>query len=119
VAAAPVTAGADRGQVVPGDTVTFTVTATGPARIHFTECNAALRLIIIDSSQLHVFSGSAVSQQDTCPELILAAGQTQSVTAAWPVDSTLPGGVYTALLILGDAPQLTLAIAVGASRDCR
>ncbi len=31
----------------------------------------------------------------------------------WPVESSIPGGTYTATLILGDAPELTLTLAVG------
>lgn len=117
---APLTASADRGQVEPGGTVTFVVRVTGPAHIHLDDCAAPLKLLVIDASQLHVYSGAAAALGDpaACPELILAAGQSLSVSTSWPVDSTLPGGVYAALLILGDAPQVTLAIAVGVAPHC-
>ena len=35
-----------------------------------------------------------------------------------PVDESLPGGAYSVVLLLGDAPQLTLSVAVGTVPHC-
>lgn len=116
--AAPVSAVASSGRVDPGATVSFTVTATGPAQIHFDDCTAPLRIIVADQADDHIFSGQSVPISDParCPTAALGAGQSLTTTVSWPVDPTLPGGVYTAVLMLGDAPQLSLSVAVGAVR---
>lgn len=114
-AAAPVTAVGSTARVDPGGTVTFTVTASGPAQVHFGDCSAPLSLFVTDSGDQRVYAGQSVALSDPsrCPAATLAAGQTLSEQVDWPVDPSLPGGVYQAALVLGDAPQLTLSIAVG------
>ena len=111
---------ASSGRVDPGATVTATETVTGPAHVHFDDCSAPLRVIVVDPSDVHVYSGQAQPATDAslCPEATLAAGQTLQETVTWPVDPTLPGGVYTMILVLGDQPQLSLSVAVG-SVGCR
>ncbi len=112
--AAPVSATADQAQVDPGATVTLTETITGPATVQV-DCSAPLQVLVTDSTALSVYSGySAEAAADACGTLILAAGARQSYQVTWPVDPSLPGGTYTATLVLGDAPQLTLSLAVGA-----
>jgi hypothetical protein len=111
--AAPVSATADRAQVDPGATVTFVETVTGPASVQI-DCTQPLQLVVADSSGLSVYSAaSAGAGSGECGALSLAAGAGVSYQVAWPVDPTLPGGTYTATLSLGDAPQLTLNLAVG------
>lgn len=112
-AAAPVSAAADAGQVAPGGTVTFTETIAGPATLRI-DCTSPLQVQVTDSTGLAVGSGaSAAVSGAQCGPVALAAGASQSYQVAWAVDPALPGGVYTAALVLGDAPQLSLSIAVG------
>jgi hypothetical protein len=113
-AAAPVSATADQAQVDPGATVTFTETITGPATVEV-DCSEPLQVLVTDSTALSVYSGySAAAAAEACGTLTLAGGTSDVYQVTWPVDPSLPGGTYTATLILGDAPQLTLSLAVGA-----
>jgi hypothetical protein len=112
-AAAPVSATADQAQVDPGDTVTFTETVAGPATLEV-DCSEALQLIVTDSTALSVYSGSsAATAASSCGTVTVDPGGTLSYQVAWPVDPSLPGGIYTATLALGDAPELALSVAVG------
>lgn len=112
-AAAPVSATADQAQVDPGNTVTFTETVTGPATLQV-DCSQPLEVIVTDSTALSVYSGSSAAVgAGSCGTVTLAPGGEASYQVAWPVDPTLPGGTYTATLALGDAPQLSLSLAVG------
>jgi uncharacterized protein YcgI (DUF1989 family) len=111
--AAPVSATADQGQVDPGGTVTFTETVTGPATLQVS-CSQPLQVVVTDGTALSVFSGYAASAAaGECGTVTLSAGATASYQVAWPVDPSLPGGYYTATLALGDAPELSLSLAVG------
>ncbi|MGD0370193.1 MAG: hypothetical protein ABSC16_00640 [Candidatus Dormibacteria bacterium] len=111
--AAPVSAAADQAQVDPGATVTFTETITGPATVQV-DCSDPLQVLVTDSTALSVYSGySEAAAADACGTLTLTGGASESYQVAWPVDPSLPGGTYTATLVLGDAPQLTLSLAVG------
>jgi hypothetical protein len=111
--AGPVSASADRAQVDPGATVTFTEAIAGPATVQV-DCAEPLQVVVTDSTALSVYSGySEEAAADACGTLTLAAGAGESYQVAWPVDPSLPGGTYTATLVLGDAPQLTLTLAVG------
>jgi hypothetical protein len=114
--AAPVSAVASTGRVDPGGTVTVTVTVTGPAQVHIDDCGGPLRLTVVDPSDAHVFAAQSppITDPAQCPAAALAAGQTLQAAVTWPVDVTLPGGVYTLILVLGDQPQISLAVAVGA-----
>ena len=112
--AAPVAAAADRARVDPGGTVTITETVTGPASLRV-DCSQPLQLIVTDSTDLSVYSGYSAGAPDAaCGDLSLASGDGQTYQVGWPVDPSLPGGTYTATLVLGNAPQLTLSLAVGA-----
>jgi len=112
-AAGPVAATADQAQVDPGATVTFTETLSGPATVQV-DCSEPLQVLVTDSTSLSVYSGySEGVATSACGTLTLAVGASQSYQVAWPVDPSLPGGTYTATLVLGDAPQLTLTLAVG------
>jgi hypothetical protein len=112
-AAAPVSATADQAQVDPGATVTFTEIAAGPASVQV-DCSQPLQVIVTDGTGLSVYSGySPAAPASACGEVTLAAGASQTYQATWPVDSSLPGGTYTATLVLGDAPELSLSLAVG------
>ncbi len=112
--AAPVSATADQAQVDPGAAVTFTETIAGPATVQV-DCSQPLQILVTDSTALSVYSGySAEAAADACGTLTLAGGASQSYQVTWPVDPSLPGGTYTATLVLGDAPELTLSLAVGA-----
>jgi hypothetical protein len=111
--AAPVAATADRAQVDPGSTVTFIETITGPATQQI-DCSQPLQVVVTDSTGLSVYSGdSTAAVSSACGTLTLASGAGESYQVAWPVDPSLPGGTYTATLVLGDAPQLSLNLAVG------
>jgi len=92
--------------------VTFTETLTGPASVDEIECAQPLQVIVTDSTALSVYSGSSAAG-GACGTVTLVAGSSQTYQVAWPVDSSLPGGTYTATLILGSAPQLSLNLAVG------
>jgi len=109
----PVVASADQGRVDPGGTVTFTETISGPASLQI-ECSGPLQVVVTDGTGLSIYtgSGSAVSGS-LCGSVTLASGASQSYQVSWPVDPSLPGGDYAASLVLGDAPQLTLTVAVG------
>jgi hypothetical protein len=109
----PVSATADQGRVDPGGTVTFTETVTGPATLDV-DCLQPVQLIVTDSAGLSVYGGaSSGAGGDACGTLVLADGAGESYQVAWPVDPSLPGGMYTATLALGDAPELTLSLLVG------
>jgi plastocyanin len=112
-AAAPVSATADKAQVDPGSTVTFTETAAGPATVQV-DCSQPLQIVVTDGTGLSVYSGSsAAAPASACGEVDIAGGAAESYQVTWPVDSSLPGGTYTATLVLGDTPELTLTLAVG------
>ncbi|MGD1053442.1 MAG: hypothetical protein ABR950_06395 [Candidatus Dormibacteria bacterium] len=112
-AAAPVEAVADQALVDPGGTVTFTETAAGPANLEI-DCTQPLQVIVTDGTGLGVFSGySASAPASECGDVTLASGASTTYQVVWPVDSSIPGGTYTATLVLGDAPELTLTLAVG------
>ncbi|MGO8686406.1 MAG: hypothetical protein ACLQT7_04355 [Candidatus Dormibacteria bacterium] len=112
-AAPPVSATADRAQVDPGGTVTFTETVTGPATVEV-DCSQPVQLVVTDRTGLSVYgSSSAAAGASACGTLVLGAGAGESYQVVWPVDPSLPGGTYTAILSLGDAPELTLSLAVG------
>jgi hypothetical protein len=114
-AAAPVSATADHAQVDPGGTVTFTETAAGPASVQV-DCSQPLQVVVTDGTGLSVYSGySPAAPATACGEgeVDLAAGAAETYQVPWPVESSIPGGTYTATLILGDAPELTLTLAVG------
>jgi hypothetical protein len=114
-AAAPVSATADQAQVDPGGTVTFTETAGGPATVQV-DCAQPLQVVVTDGTGLSVYSGySPPAPASACVEgeVAVASGVTETYQVTWPVESSIPGGTYTATLILGDAPELTLTLAVG------
>ncbi|MGD0448992.1 MAG: hypothetical protein ABSB36_10365 [Candidatus Dormibacteria bacterium] len=112
-AATPVSATADHAQVDPGTTVTFTETAAGPATVQV-DCTQPLQVVVTDGTGLSVYSGSSpAAPASACGEVALASGLTETYQVTWPVESSIPGGTYTATLILGDAPELTLTLAVG------
>ncbi|MGA3183977.1 MAG: hypothetical protein ABSE52_05195 [Candidatus Dormibacteria bacterium] len=116
-AAAPVSATADQAQVDPGTTVTFTEIAAGPAMVQV-DCAQPLQLIVTDDTGLSVYSGySPAAPASACGEVTLAGGAIETYQVTWPVDSSIPGGTYTATLVLGDAPELTLSLAVGTLPD--
>jgi len=111
--AGPVSVTADQAQVDPGAIVTFIETVTGPATLQI-DCSQPIQLVVTDSTGLSVYSGySAAAAGAGCGALTLAAGAGESYQLTWPVDPSLPGGTYTATIALGDAPQLTLNLAVG------
>ena len=96
----------------------FTEVATGPETLHL-DCSGPLSLIVADSNDVHVYSGtSAAVRQTQCGTLMLAAGQSATFTVTWPVDVTLPAGAYTVSLMLGDAPVLSVPLSVGAIPGC-
>jgi hypothetical protein len=114
-AATPVSATADHAQVDPGSTVTFTETAAGPATVQV-DCSQPLQVVVTDGTGLSVYSGSSpAAPASACVdgEVAVASGVTETYQVIWPVESSIPGGTYTATLILGDAPELTLTLAVG------
>ncbi len=112
-AAAPVSATADRALVDPGGTVAFTEIVDGPAMVEV-DCSQPLQVVVTDGTGLTVYSGySAGAPPSACGEVSLAAGAGETYQVSWPVDASLPGGTYTATLVLGDAPELTLNLAVG------
>ena len=109
----PVAATASLGRVDPGGEVTFTEALDGPATLEV-GCQAPLQVVVSASSGLSVYSGSANAVSGgECGTVTVAAGSRQTYQATWPVDATLPGGDYTATLVLGNAPELTLPVAVG------
>jgi hypothetical protein len=111
--ASPVSATADRAQVDPGGTVTFTETVTGPATVEV-DCSQPVQLVVSDRTGLSVYGSSSVSAgAGACGDVVLGAGVEESYQVIWPVDPSLPGGTYTAVLTLGDAPGLSLSLAVG------
>jgi hypothetical protein len=117
-AAPPAVATADRARVDPGGTVSFDVTVTGPASVTV-DCQQPLQVIVTDSTQLHIYTGqSPPAQAGHCGPLTLTAGHAESYAVSWPVDESLPGGAYSVVLLLGDAPQLTLSVAVGTVPHC-
>lgn len=106
---------ADRATVAPGQTVTFTVVAQGPAR-YAAPCTAPLQLVVDDATELSVFSAaSSPGPASACGSLALGSGQREVYSVAWPVDPTLPRGRYYASLVLGDGPPLRLPISVAAA----
>jgi len=114
VAMPPVSAAADQGRVDPGAQVNFTETVTGPTILQV-DCQQPLQLVVTDATGLSVYSGAeAPVAAGLCGRLSVAAGAAEAYQVSWPVDPSLPGGTYQATLMLGDAPELTLAVAVGA-----
>ena len=112
-AAAPVSATADHAQVDPGGTVTFTEIAAGPSTVQV-DCSQPLQVVVTDGTGLSVYSGySAAAPASACGAVTLTTGAEETYQVTWPVDLSLPGGTYTASLVLGDAPQLSLTLAVG------
>jgi hypothetical protein len=115
--AAPVVATANQAQVDPGSTVTFTETASGPATLEV-DCSQPLQVVVTDGTGLSVYSGySAAAPSTACEEVTLADGASATYQVTWPVEASIPGGTYTATLTLGDAPELTLTLAVGTLPD--
>ena len=91
----------------------FTEIVDGPAMVEV-DCSQPLQVVVTDGTGLTVYSGySAGAAPSACGEVSLAAGAGETYQVSWPVDASLPGGTYTATLVLGDAPELTLNLAVG------
>jgi hypothetical protein len=117
--AGQITASADRAVVPSGDTVATTVHVTGPLAYQ-APCTGPLSLIVIDSTDIHVFSAAPPAPKGTpCGAVTLAAGQSAEYDVQWNADPTLPSGRYRLVLALGDQPQLVLSMQLGlATSDC-
>ena len=114
-AAGPFLASAGQAVVAPGATVAFTVTATGPAS--FTApCSGPLQLFVADDTTLRVYAAaSATGPASPCGAVSLVKGKRDVYAVTWQVDPTLPPGPYTATLLLGDQPALTLTVKLASS----
>jgi len=112
---AAISASADRAFVALGQTATFTVIAQGSVS-YTASCGHPLQLLVADASQLQVYSGTSAAGGGGSPCGAVSLGPSARAVYAvtWPVESTLPGGTYTATLLLGDRAPLVLSIAVGA-----
>jgi hypothetical protein len=111
----PYSAAADAARVDPGGSVNFTETVTGPAVVQAVPCSGPLQLVVSDGAGLQVYSGGgAAVAAGRCGTVTVPAGSSVSYQVPWPVDPSLPGGYYTAALVLGAGPTLSLTVAVGA-----
>jgi ABC-type phosphate transport system substrate-binding protein len=115
----PVAVDADRRQLRAGATVTFTVTVTGPAQYQ-ADCAGPIQLLVNDGSDIRVFAGrSAPGVRTSCGNVQLGAGQRAVYAVAWQSDSTLPDGQYSATVLMGDQPAVTLTVPVAAGASDR
>jgi hypothetical protein len=109
---------ADREQVANGGNVTFTMTVTGPAR-YSAPCPGPLQLIVVDRADLHVYSDAPAAQRGIpCGDVVLGAGTVAEYPVRWAPDPTLPGGLYHAVLTLGDQPPLMVAVVLALPSAC-
>jgi hypothetical protein len=104
---------ADRGRVDGGGSVEFTARVIGPARFH-AECTGPLQVVVGDSADIHVFSAAPPATRGVpCGVVRLPRGRAAEYAVSWPVDPTLPPGLYDATVILGDQPPAVLQVRVG------
>lgn len=113
VTAGAVTVSADRGVVAAGESVTLSVTVTGPAQLH-TDCAAPVAFTVVDGANLHVFSTSPAGTGGTpCGDVTLPAGHTLAYELRWTPDVTLPSGAYSTVVTVGNLPDLTVPLVLG------
>ncbi|TMC51011.1 MAG: hypothetical protein E6J14_00760 [Chloroflexi bacterium] len=109
---------ADREQVASGGAVTFTMTVTGPAR-YSAACPGPLQLIVVDRADLHVYSDAPAAPRGIpCGNVVLGGGSVAEYSVRWAPDPTLPGGLYHAVLTLGDQQPLMLAVVLAQPSGC-
>jgi hypothetical protein len=115
IARGPVTVTADQAVVPAGGNVSFTVVVRGPDSFS-AQCPAPVQLLVEDDTSLRVYAGSAATGPAApCGTVVLAPGNRAVYTAVWPVDPSLPGGIYVAHIVLGDQPDYVVRIQVGAA----
>jgi hypothetical protein len=113
VAAGALTASADRAVVPLGGMLKVTVAVAGPLSYQ-APCDGPVRLIVVDSADIHVDSVSPPAPRGTpCGAVAVAAGQTAHYDLLWTADPTLPVGAYRLVLTLGDQPALSLPVSLG------
>lgn len=113
VRAGVVSLAADRGRVDGGGTVEFTARVGGPARFR-ADCAGPLQVVVSDPADIHVFSAAPAAVRGVpCGRVALPRGRAAEYEVSWPVDPTLPPGLYDATLILGDQPPAILEVRVG------
>ena len=116
--AGPLTATVDQAVVPSGGTLVATVKVAGPLAYQ-APCAAPLRLIVVDSSDIHVDSSAPAAPKGTpCGAVNLAGGQKAQYDVQWTADPTLPPGSYRLVLVLGDQPQMALSVRIGLELGC-
>lgn len=111
--AGQLSATADRAALPVGGSVQATVRVAGPFAYQ-APCDAPMRLIVVDSADIHVDSVAPPAPKGTpCGAVNLAAGQSAEYDVVWNADPTLPTGAYRLVLALGDQPQLLLVVHLG------
>ncbi|MFN2568567.1 MAG: hypothetical protein ABR564_03075 [Candidatus Dormibacteria bacterium] len=95
--------------------MTFTIVVTGPAGYR-AACEGPAQLLITDTAaDLHVYSGtSAPGVPGDCGDVLLPQGQRHVYSISWRPEPTLPGGDYSAVVLLGDQAAVTLPLVVEA-----
>ncbi len=111
---------ADRGWLEGAGAIAFTATVHGPARFR-ADCAGPLQVVVSDSADIHVFSAAPPAVRGVpCGVVSLPRGRSAEYELSWPVDSSLPSGLYEATLVLGDQPATTLQVRLGrADPVCR
>jgi hypothetical protein len=116
--AGPLTAGVDQAVMPSGGTLVATVKVAGPLAYQ-APCDGPLRLIVVDSSDIHVDSLAPAAPKGTpCGAVNLASGQKAEYDVQWTADPTLPPGGYRLVLALGDQAQLALSVRIGLALGC-
>ncbi|HEY6378977.1 MAG TPA: hypothetical protein VI316_07335 [Candidatus Dormibacteraeota bacterium] len=113
VTAGSVSVTMDRGVVNAGDTVTLLAHVTGPVRLT-TDCTAPVQLVVVDSADVHVAAEAPPGVHGMpCGDLNLASGNSLDYEMTWTPDPTLPSGLYTVELTVGDLPGVDVHVELG------
>ncbi len=103
---------ASAASVAPGGTVTLTVTVKGDASFQ-ADCAAPLQMSISDATGVTVDGPTPAPERGSrCGTVHVAAAASETYSVQWTPDASLPSGIYSVTLILGDLAPLQLAIPV-------
>lgn len=113
VTAGSVSVTTDRGVVNAGESVTLLAHVTGPVRLS-TDCAAPVELVVIDGADVHVAAESPPGVHGMpCGDVDLAAGESLDYEMTWTPDPTLPSGLYTVEVTVGDLPGVDVHVELG------
>ena len=100
------------GSAAPGQVIQIEVSVVGPASL-VTDCTQPLDVAVTDTSGVSVDAGITIGTLPArCGPLTLGAGESLGYEATWLPDPTLPSGVYTVNVTVGDQPPLQLPVRI-------